>query len=135
MDITELRKEIDGIDQQMVPLFRRRMELSKEVAGYKKEHDLPVWQKNREREILAHVAELAGEEMEGYTRILYSTIFDLSKSYQISLTAETTRLIEEIKAAAENTPKLFPKKGVVAVQGVEGAYSQIACDRLFSRCV
>ena len=34
--------------------------------------------------------------------------------------------------AVENTDKLFPPKAMVACQGVEGAYSQIACEKLFS---
>ena len=33
--------------------------------------------------------------------------------------------------AIEKTPKLFPQAPMVACQGVEGAYSQIACEKIF----
>ena len=42
------------------------------------------------------------------------------------------KLFDEIVCALENTPKLFPERANVACQGVEGAYSQIATERLFS---
>ena len=35
MDLTELRKEIDKIDSQLVKLYEDRMEVSKKVADYK----------------------------------------------------------------------------------------------------
>ena len=40
-------------------------------------------------------------------------------------------LANKIQKALENTPQIFPQSGSVACQGIEGAYSQIACDRLF----
>lgn len=132
MDLTEIRKEIDDIDTQLISLFSHRMHLSKEVALYKQEHNLPILNKSREREILSRISSLCEEDLEWYSRILYSTIFDLSRSYQISLRKETTKLAEEIAAAVKSTSTLFPQKGLVACQGVEGAYSQIACDKMFA---
>ena len=43
----------------------------------------------------------------------------------------TSSFCTEIADAIENTPKLFPERATVACQGVEGAYSQIAAERLF----
>ena len=82
MDITELRAEIDKIDEELVKLFCARMEISAKVADYKRERNLPIFVPAREREILQTMAEKAGPEMAGYTRSLYSTIFELSRSYQ-----------------------------------------------------
>ncbi len=48
------------------------------------------------------------------------------------LTDESTELSENINTAITSTPQQFPGKAVVACQGVEGAYSQIACDKVFS---
>ena len=42
-----------------------------------------------------------------------------------------TPLFRQITAAIENTPKLFPRAPMVACQGVEGAYSQLACEKIF----
>ena len=131
MDITELRDEIDKIDNELVKLFRARMEISAKVADYKRERNLPIFVPAREREILQEVAEKAGPEMAGYTRSLYSTIFELSRSYQAKRNGSQTPLYHQITAAIENTPKLFPQSPMVACQGVEGAYSQLACEKIF----
>ena len=131
MDLSEIRQQIDGIDQQLVELFCRRMNLSAQVADYKKANNLPIFVPARERAILQKVAEMAGPEMENYTRVLYSMLFELSRSYQSKRNGEMSLLYKSISKAIDETPKLFPQAPVVACQGVEGAYSQIACEKIF----
>lgn len=82
MELHELRKEIDGIDTELVSLFCRRMEVASRIADYKKENNLPVYHPGREQEVLEKVSALAGTEMEGYARELYSKLFQLSREYQ-----------------------------------------------------
>ncbi|HZK39567.1 MAG TPA: prephenate dehydratase, partial [Clostridia bacterium] len=74
----------------------------------------------------------ADPELEVYIKTLFLTLFSLSRSYQNALMAKESPLADEIRKALDETPKLFPTKAVVACQGVEGAYSQIATDKLFS---
>ena len=131
MDLKDLRNEIDAIDDQLVKLFAQRMEISAQIADYKKEKSLPIFVPAREREKLADVAEKAGPDMANYTRVLYSMLFELSRSYQSKLTGEVSPLYRKIMEAIEHTPKLFPQTPMVACQGVEGAYSQIACEKIF----
>lgn len=131
MELKDIRKEIDEIDKELVSLYIRRMKCSAEVAEYKKANDLPVLDASRERALLAKISELSGSEFEEYTRTLYSTILDLSRSYQHSKLGKTSELYGEIVSAIDNTPKIFPERAAVACQGVEGAYSQIAAERLF----
>ena len=131
MDIQDLRKEIDNIDEELVTLFCRRMNVSAQVAEYKKENNLPIFVPAREREVLASVAHQAGEELGNYTRVLYSMLFELSRSYQSKQNLTTGPLHEKIASSIENTQKLFPQAPMVACQGVEGAYSQIACEKIF----
>lgn len=131
MDLTEIRQEIDGIDQELVRLFCARMNLSAQVADYKKANNLPIFVPARERAILQKVAQMAGSEMENYTRVLYSMLFELSRSYQSKRNGEISPLYQTISQAIEHTPKLFPQSPIVACQGVEGAYSQIACEKIF----
>lgn len=131
MDILELRQEIDKIDDQMVRLFCQRMDVAAQIAEYKKENGLPILVPAREREKLQDVATKAGPEMDNYTRVLYSMLFELSRSYQAKQTKEHTPLYHKITQAIESTPKLFPQTAMVACQGVEGAYSQIACEKIF----
>ena len=131
MDLNEIRTEIDAIDEQMVRLFCQRMALSAQVADYKKANNLPIFVPGRERAILQKVAEQSGPEMQNYTRTLYSTLFELSRSYQSKRNNEISPLFGQISSAIEQTPKLFPQAPMVACQGVEGAYSQIACEKIF----
>ena len=130
MDLNELRLEIDKIDDELVRLFGQRMEVSARIADYKKENGLPILVPAREREKLQDVAQKAGEDMANYTRVLYSMLFELSRSYQSKRNGELSALYNSITQAIENTPKLFPQAPMVACQGVEGAYSQIACEKM-----
>lgn len=131
MDLTQLRNEIDTIDAELVKLFAARMNISAQVAQYKKEHNLPIYVPAREREILQDVAQKAGPDMANYARVLYSMLFELSRSYQSKCNTEVTALYKKITDSIENTPKLFPQAPMVACQGVEGAYAQIACEKIF----
>ncbi len=131
MDIKELRNKIDSIDTELVKLFVQRMEVSAQVADYKKANNMPIYVPAREREILQDVADKAGPEMANYTRVLYSMLFELSRSYQSKRNSETTDLYKQITKSIDHTPKLFPQAPMVACQGVEGAYAQIACEKIF----
>ena len=131
MELKDYRTQIDAIDDELVRLFVARMNLSAQVANYKKEHDLPIYAPTREREILLDVAEKAGPDMATYTRVLYSMLFELSRSYQSKCNCAVTPLYKQITDSIENTPKLFPQAPIVACQGVEGAYAQIACEKIF----
>ena len=131
MELNELRNIIDGIDDQLVDLFVKRMDIAEQIAQYKKENKLPIYVPAREREKLQDVAEKAGPNMANYTRVLYSMLFELSRSYQNKQTNALTPLYQTITKSIENTPKLFPQSAMVACQGVEGAYAQIACEKIF----
>ena len=131
MDLKDYRKEIDAIDDELVRLFGKRMDVAARIADYKKEQGLPIFVPAREREKLADVAAKAGPEMANYTRVLYSMLFELSRSYQSKRTSLLTQQYHDILTSIENTPRLFPQAPMVACQGVEGAFSQIACEKIF----
>ena len=131
MDLKELRGQIDRIDAELVQLFCERMQVSAQIADYKKENKLPILMPAREREKLQDVANQAGPAMANYTRVLYSMLFELSRSYQSKRNDERSILYHSIVNAIEHTPNLFPQTPMVACQGVEGAYSQIACEKIF----
>ena len=131
MELNELRSEINQIDDEILNLFLRRMEVAGQVADYKKNHDLPIYQPQREREILKKVADQAGPDMGGYARVLFSMLMELSKSSQNKRNKQELELHRQITDTIENTPRLFPQAPTVACQGVEGANSQIACEKIF----
>lgn len=131
MDLKNIRNEIDTIDTQICDLFKKRMDLALEVAREKEKTNTPVINKAREKEVLLKITDEIGEPLDGYGRILFNTLFDLSRSYQNSYLGRESDISRRIERALEDTPKLFPGKAVVACQGVQGAYSQAACEKLF----
>ncbi|GHV72240.1 cytochrome c4 [Bacteroidia bacterium] len=51
-NLTELRRQIDDIDNEILDSLSKRMRISKEIGQYKKEHEMPVYQTRRYGEIL-----------------------------------------------------------------------------------
>ena len=56
-DLKEIRKDIDKIDNQLIELFKQRMDCARDVGIYKQANNIPVLNEGRENEILD-----AGEE-------------------------------------------------------------------------
>ena len=131
MTLEALRKEIDAIDDRLIEDFIDRMAVVEEISAAKRQTGKAVLDPARERQKLADVAAKLPPELEQYGYALWSMLFELSRSRQSALRAEPSALRREIEHAMEWTDKLFPPKASVACQGVEGAYSQLACDKLF----
>ncbi len=131
MNLDNLRNKIDDIDGKLITLIEERMNTSAEIAAYKKEHNLPILNAARERQILADLSKKTNSDVKSYMQVLYSLMFELSRSYQQKLIAPRSDIFNDVISAIENTPKLFPTEAQVACQGVEGAYSQLACEKFF----
>lgn len=132
MDLNDYRKEIDSIDDQLIALFAQRMETAEKIAEYKKANGLRVLDARREKEKMREILDKTPDDLREYVSSLYSLIFELSRSRQSCLLSTKGDLPAKIAEAIEKTPQLFPEDAAVACQGVEGAYSQLACDRLFT---
>lgn len=130
-DLSKYRKEIDKIDDGILDLFEQRMKIAEQICKFKQEHSLPILDASREREKLTDLASKTDESMRSYVHVLYSLLFELSRSHQLQLCGVSTALSKKITDAIENTPHLFPESATVACQGTEGAYSQIACEKIF----
>lgn len=131
MDIKDLRAKIDDIDSQLTRLFEARMDVASEIAAWKRENNMPVLDAARERDKLADISASVREDLSTYAQMLYSTLFDLSRSYQHDQNRARSSLRADVEAAIENTPRLFPAGAMIACQGTEGAYSQLAAERMF----
>lgn len=129
MNLEEYRKQIDAVDDEIVRLFQQRMDIAADIAQYKKSQGLPVLQPAREREKLAAVSSQSRDDLRSYLRVLYSLLFELSRTYQER--GSRSELFDRIEHAIEHTPRLFPQSAAVACQGVEGAFSQLACEKIF----
>lgn len=80
MKLYEIRSEIDNIDHELVSLFQMRMNLVKEVANYKIENSLPIFNPDREVEILEKLTPEG--ELGPYTKDFLQSMFEISKKYQ-----------------------------------------------------
>ena len=129
MDINESREKINQIDDQLIHLFEQRMEAALEIAKYKQQNHLPVYDPARERQVLLRQTAAVPPQLSASAKVLYSTLFDLSRSYQHRYLSAPSDLPDRIRAAVKDQD--FPAQAVVACQGVEGAYSQQACEKLF----
>lgn len=106
------------IDKQIIELIDQRIRL-------KKDGDLS--QRERLQDILAS----SPEDTKEYIGALYSLIFELEHSYNSKMNLKSNALYDDITKAINETDKIFPKSALVACQGVEGAFSQMACERMF----
>ena len=131
MELQDYRRELDGIDDELLQLFCRRMEIAAQIGAYKKANGLPILDPARERQILLKIRDKSPEGMGDYAVSLYSLIFELSRASQNRLMGEKAPLTQQIENAVAGTPALFPDSAMVACQGVEGANSQLACEKLF----
>lgn len=132
MDLKELRNTIDEIDSELTALFLKRMETAAQIAKYKADNSLPVFNSERERDVLNSVTSRVSPEFEDYTKTLYQTIFNLSRSYQKKLIHPKSSLSKFLDEITSATSAEMPDRATVACQGVEGAYSQLACCKLFT---
>ena len=130
MDISELREQINETDRQIVELYGKRMEIARAIGRYKREHNLPVLDSERERSLLNKVAEQAGEENEQGIRALYHLLIDHSRMRQEMDGHPESPLGQQIREIVAAMPEIFPEKAMIACQGVEGAYSQLACEKM-----
>lgn len=131
MNLEELRAEIDTIDDNLLQDFAQRMNVVGQIGLEKKNEGLPTLDPAREREKLADIVTKLPPEMEQYGYTLWSMLFEISRSYQSSLNPQPSALRKDIERAIADTQPLFPPAATVACQGVEGAYSQLACEKLF----
>lgn len=132
-DLNQLRSEIDDIDGQILDLFQRRMDCAEKIGAYKRENQLPVLDRSRERQHLADLAADVDPELRTYTEVLFQLLMEASRERQaVAAPNEAgTQTLKKIDEARESTPELFPRDAYVACQGVEGAYSQFAAERIF----
>ena len=131
MELGDIRKRIDAIDNDLLKLFTERIQIASDVAAAKREKGLPVLDPARERAILTKVGQAAGPDFENEIRILYTTLFAISRGRQRAELIGGSSLPRKIEEALANTPEGFPSMAMVACPGAEGSYSQQATCRFF----
>ncbi len=129
MDLGELRQGIDEIDRQIVELYERRMEISRQVAEYKIGTGKKVFDKVREEEKLRSVRAMAHNAFNSHgIEELFEQIMSMSRKLQYQLLTERGSLGRLPFIGVDN---LETEKARVVFQGAEGAYSQAAMEMFF----
>lgn len=128
-DITEIRKDIDSIDQKIVDLYERRMDLADEVAAFKMEKRRPIYDRQREEEKLTGLSNLSADPLTRQgIRELFSSIMSGSRKKQYGILSRNG-LRKDFGFQCKSG---FDFHGCeIAYQGVEGAYSQAALVKFF----
>lgn len=84
MELEELRKEIDRIDDEIIMLLSKRKTLVKDIAVLKKTKNAPVFDKEREAQLMIRLKKKAKENGldEDFISKLYSHILENSRDEQ-----------------------------------------------------
>lgn len=129
MDLLELRKQLDGIDSQIVKLYEDRMDVCKQVAEFKISTGKKVFDKQREMEKIATVKSMTHNDFNSRgIEELFEQIMSMSRKLQYQMLAESGNIGKLPFIAVD---ELDTKKARVVFQGAEGAYSRMAMVQYF----
>lgn len=124
-----MRGRLDVIDTQLVKLLEERLEICGEIAGYKIETGKAVFDKEREKQKIASVRELAhGSFNEQAAEELFAQMMTISRRLQYQILEQRGKKVETGFSVTEGLKKEGAR---VVYQGVEGAYSHEATLRYF----
>ena len=131
--LEELRVELDKIDNQMVELYQKRMNVCREVGDYKVKAGRKVYDRQREQEKLADVASKVENDFDkNGVRELYTQLMSMSRKLQYQKLVEAGALgrlpFIQIDSLEKDTAR-------VVFQGTEGAYGEAAMHQFFGEDV
>lgn len=122
MDLKELRSQINDIDEQILSLFQKRMEVCYKVAEYKIDNDLQVFHPDRENQIVERVRTGVPEDLADPAETLFTNLMDISKCKQFQRFFASA-------APFDSKPLVRAGKHRIAVPGTVGSYSHAAASR------
>lgn len=114
-ELSDIRREIDRIDEEIVKLLVRRLDAVSGVAAAKRASGKAVNDPGREREILSRVGAEVPPEYESAARLVFSTLFAASKSLQRDI----------LGADSKGRPR-FAKVAVVGLGLIGGSFEKAA---------
>lgn len=82
-DLENTRMKINLIDSQLASLFEERMKLVVEVADYKKKNNMPIFDSEREKQVIENsIKLLKDKDLAPYFKDFIQSMMDVSKEYQ-----------------------------------------------------
>ncbi len=85
-ELDQCRKEIDEIDNELIELFERRLDVAVRVAEYKKNNNMPIYNEERESQVIEkNVSNLKNKKYDILSRRFFLNLMELSRSLQESI--------------------------------------------------
>ncbi|WP_304683288.1 prephenate dehydratase [uncultured Clostridium sp.] len=136
MDLSECRNEIDKIDKELVELFEKRMDVVINVAKYKIENNIQIFNGVREAEVIKkNISRLNNKEYSELTEKFFINLMELSRSFQADIinkynkNKDKKNIIEKHISAKKDKKNLVNIK--IGYQGVRGSFSEEAMIKYF----
>ncbi|AJH01638.1 prephenate dehydratase [Clostridium beijerinckii] len=124
--IDDYRNKIDEIDKEITRLFEERMDIVIKVGEYKKQNNLPIFDKNRESQVIKkNLGYLKNKEYEDEAREFYTKIMEIAKSIEHK---KSTKIVIEGKSVKL---KEFINKDRIGYYGVRGSFTEEAMIKYF----
>ena len=112
-NLDEIRVEINEVDDELLRLIVKRLDLAKDVAAYKKANDIPILDRARELWILDHITEDKAPDLVVPLRETYESLFRVSRRRQSQLIDPDDSFINAVMDTC--TDQAFATTGTVAV--------------------
>lgn len=130
-DLVKLRDEIDDIDKEIVKLFEKRMDISREVAKFKMETGKSVLDKGREHYKIKLLKSQTSNDFYAHgVEELFTQIMSMSRKLQYRMLAKNGMTKNQ---DFEIVDELYKNGVKVVYQGVPGSYSQEAMTNYFGK--
>lgn len=136
MNLSECRNEIDKIDKELVELFEKRMNVAINVAKYKIENNIPIFNGVREAEVIEkNINRLNNKEYSRLTEKFFTHLMELSRSLQADIVYGNNKNGRIIDSIEENISTNESKRDLenikIGYQGVRGSFSEEAMIKYF----
>ena len=121
-NLDNLRDSINNVDGKIIELLAERRKLSKNIIHEKDDSKSPIRDQQREEELLRRIIKLGKEQNVDphfLTKVFYEIIED-------SIRIQQSHILNPTKEGKSNDNL------VIAIQGIEGAYSYLAANKYFS---
>ncbi|RII36487.1 prephenate dehydratase [Clostridium chromiireducens] len=129
-EIDDYRKKIDEIDKEITRLFEERMDVVIKVGEYKKQNNLPVFNKAREDEVIAkNIEYLNNKDYAEGLKDFFINIMNIAKDF------EDKKLVEDARTKTECRSESGNEKSNIKVgfYGVSGSFSEEAMIKHFGK--
>lgn len=128
-DIDDYRNRIDEIDKEITKLFEERMDIVINIANYKKDRNLPIFNRDREDEVIEkNVGYLKNNDYSEETRKFFISLMEVSRELQSRKMLEEEEAVEKKIIPCE---EMIKKEGNVGFFGTSGSFCEEAMMKYF----